>query len=212
MAGRDFKNGPLWEMWAIAAGVGAVAFGVAFVVGKFDLTSAAFVGAVLAAVVVLGFGFPRSERRAAPPRHDAVRPAAPQAPAAVAPVTAPAAAAAMAPAAPVMAAPAPATPAVATPAGQSRPASLQAPRAGQADDLKIIKGVGPKLEQLCHQLGFYHYDQVAHWTAEEVAWVDDNLEGFKGRVTRDRWVPQAKAIVEMGPEAFLRALDAGREF
>lgn len=207
MAGREFKNGPLWEMWAIAAGVGAVAFGVAIVVGKFDLTSAVAVGAALAAVVVLGFGFPRAERVAAPPK-TAPQPAPAPQPAMAPAASAPAAASAPV-AAPVMAAE-PAPPAA--PAGQSRPASLAAPRDGKADDLKIIKGVGPKLEQLCHQLGFYHYDQVAHWTAEEVAWVDDNLEGFKGRVTRDRWVPQAKAIVEMGPEAFLRALDAGREF
>jgi len=43
-------------------------------------------------------------------------------------------------------------------------------------------------------LGFYHFDQVAGWTPGEVAWVDQNLEGFKGRVTRDQWVVQAKLL------------------
>ena len=55
-------------------------------------------------------------------------------------------------------------------------------------------GVGPVLEKLLHKLGFYHFDQVAGWTASEIAWVDENLEGFKGRVTRDSWVAQAKEL------------------
>ena len=58
------------------------------------------------------------------------------------------------------------------------------------------KGIGPKLEQLCHSLGFFHFDQVANWTDEEVAWVDANLEGFKDRVTRDQWVAQAKELAK----------------
>ncbi|MEM1429972.1 MAG: hypothetical protein AAGG09_10980 [Pseudomonadota bacterium] len=83
-----------------------------------------------------------------------------------------------------------------TPAAGTKPAGLDAPRAGKADDLKQIKGVGPALERLCNSLGFYHFDQIAKWTADEVAWVDENLEGFKGRVTRDDWVAQAKALAE----------------
>ena len=43
-------------------------------------------------------------------------------------------------------------------------------------------------------MGFFHFDQVAAWTETEVAWVDQNLEGFKGRVTRDKWVDQAKLL------------------
>src|SRR6056297_2901157 len=74
--------------------------------------------------------------------------------------------------------------------------SLKAPRKAGADDLKMIKGVGPKLEQLLHKLGFFHFDQVAKWTADEVQWVDQNLEGFKGRVSRDDWVAQAKLLAD----------------
>ncbi len=83
-----------------------------------------------------------------------------------------------------------------------RPAALEAARDGAADDLKKIKGVGPKLEALLNSLGFYHFDQVAGWTAEEVAWVDENLEGFKGRVTRDDWVAQAKILAAGGETEF----------
>lgn len=77
----------------------------------------------------------------------------------------------------------------------TKPVALDGPRDGTADDLKQIKGVGPALEKLCNSLGFYHFDQIANWTADEVAWVDENLEGFKGRVSRDDWVAQAKALV-----------------
>lgn len=80
-----------------------------------------------------------------------------------------------------------------------RPEGLSAARDGQPDDLKLIKGVGPKLEKLCNSLGFWHFDQVAAWTADEVAWVDENLEGFKGRVTRDEWVEQAKSLAAGNP-------------
>jgi len=75
-----------------------------------------------------------------------------------------------------------------------KPATLRKPREGRADDLKLIKGVGPKLAALLNQLGFYHFDQIAAWSAEEVAWVDQNLEGFKGRVSRDGWVDQAAKL------------------
>lgn len=84
----------------------------------------------------------------------------------------------------------------------TRPAALEAARDGGPDNLKQIKGVGPKLEKLLHTLGFYHFDQIAGWTADEVAWVDQNLEGFKGRVTRDDWVAQAKILAEGGETEF----------
>jgi len=89
----------------------------------------------------------------------------------------------------------------------TRPAALDAPRATGADDLKKIKGVGPKLEQLCNELGFYHYDQIANWSADEVAWVDENLAGFKGRVSRDNWVEQARILAAGGETEFSARVD-----
>ena len=80
----------------------------------------------------------------------------------------------------------------------ARPAALPQPRDGRADDLKRIKGIGPKLEMLLHTLGFFHFDQIAAWTAAELVWVDDNLEGFKGRATRENWVAQAKVFAAGG--------------
>ena len=46
-------------------------------------------------------------------------------------------------------------------------------------------------------------------TADEVAWVDQNLEGFKGRVTRDEWVAQAKLLAEGGETEFSKRVDKG---
>lgn len=83
-----------------------------------------------------------------------------------------------------------------------RPAGLDAARNGQPDDLKLIKGIGPKLEGVCNSLGFWHFDQIAAWTPDEVAWVDSNLEGFNGRVTRDDWIAQAKILAAGGTTEF----------
>ena len=85
-----------------------------------------------------------------------------------------------------------------------KPATMDAPD-GEADDLKKIKGVGPKLEKLLNSMGFYHFHQVAAWGPGEVAWVDDNLEGFKGRVSRDDWVAQAKILADGGETEFSKA-------
>ncbi|MGK7755475.1 MULTISPECIES: NADH-quinone oxidoreductase subunit E [unclassified Roseovarius] len=91
----------------------------------------------------------------------------------------------------------------------TKPATMDAPRDGGADDLKRIKGVGPKLEKLLHSMGFYHFDQIAAWGPEEVAWVDQNLEGFKGRVSRDDWVVQAQTLADGGTTEFSKKVKKG---
>ncbi|MDT8329178.1 MAG: NADH:ubiquinone oxidoreductase [Roseovarius sp.] len=90
-----------------------------------------------------------------------------------------------------------------------RPEALSAPKGGKADDLKQIKGVGPKLEILCNELGFYHFDQIAGWGADEVTWVDQNLKGFKGRVSRDNWVEQARVLAAGGETEFSKRVAKG---
>jgi NADH-quinone oxidoreductase subunit E len=97
--------------------------------------------------------------------------------------------------------PAPAAPA---PAGGIKPKALKAARKGVADDLKVIEGIGPAMEKLLNEGGIFHIDQIAAWGPAEVEWMDGNLKGFKGRVTRDKWVAQAKLIGEVGLEEFLR--------
>ena len=91
----------------------------------------------------------------------------------------------------------------------AKPAGLAVARDGKADNLKEIKGVGPKLEALLHGMGYFHFDQIAGWTAAEIAWVDENLEGFKGRVTRDDWVAQAKILAAGGKTSFSQKVGKG---
>ncbi|PFG62788.1 putative flap endonuclease-1-like 5' DNA nuclease [Thioclava sp. ES.031] len=84
-----------------------------------------------------------------------------------------------------------------------KPRGLKQPRKAGADDLKKIEGVGLKLEEVLNGWGIYHYDQIAKWGPEEIAYADQNVPRFKGRCTRDKWVSQAKIIVEEGMDAFL---------
>lgn len=98
-----------------------------------------------------------------------------------------------------------AAPAESEPAEPSgtKPAGLAAPRGGRADELRLIEGVGPKLEEVLHGWGIFHFDQIAGWGPAEVAFADSQVPRFKGRCSRDKWVAQAKIIVEEGVDAFL---------
>lgn len=72
-----------------------------------------------------------------------------------------------------------------------QPKSMAKPK--KPDDLKAISGVGPKLETVLNGLGVWTYAQIAAWTEEEIAWVDDYLS-FKGRIGRDDWIGQAAKL------------------
>ncbi|MCW2368797.1 MULTISPECIES: hypothetical protein [unclassified Sphingobium] len=90
-------------------------------------------------------------------------------------------------AAPVAPAPAPAQAQVNTaPNAIGIPAAVGAP-----DNLRLLKGVGPKLAALLTELGITRFDQIAAWNAADIATVDANLGTFKGRIVRDNWVEQA---------------------
>ena len=62
---------------------------------------------------------------------------------------------------------------------------------GAPDNLMLLKGVGPKLNQLLAGIGVLRFDQIAAWTAADIVEVDGHLGTFKGRITRDNWVDQA---------------------
>lgn len=74
-----------------------------------------------------------------------------------------------------------------------RPPMLSAPRNGIPDDLKEISGIGLKIEEKLHELGIFHFDQIANWTPENIRWVEQYLD-FKGRIERENWVGQAKIL------------------
>lgn len=86
-----------------------------------------------------------------------------------------------------------AKPAAAAEVAEVAPETLKEARGGLPDDLKLLKGVGPKLEQTLNELGFFHFDQIAAWGEAEVAWVDSRLK-FKGRIERDGWIAQAAKL------------------
>ncbi len=71
---------------------------------------------------------------------------------------------------------------------------LTAARGGKPDDLKLIWGVGPKLEVMLNKAGFFHFDQIAKWTDREIEWVDTQLGDFAGRAVRDKWVDQCAKL------------------
>jgi predicted flap endonuclease-1-like 5' DNA nuclease len=210
-------------LWASAGG------GVLALVLFMALFGAAFLVALLLAVIVffgLAYGLPRyycaqaqDEQPAAPAKAAAPVMQATPAKAVEKPTEKPIQKLAdSAPAAPVAETPAktPAKPAASAKAeetsdvGGTQPATLSAPRAGKADNLKRIKGVGPKLESLLHEMGFYHFDQIAGWTADEVTWVDENLQGVnKGRASRDDWVAQATVLASGDETEFSKRATTG---
>lgn len=217
MNNAEMKNGPHFEMWVIGIAAGLVAGAVMYIVGEYGVMAAAFVGALVALVVGAVFGMPKARvapldievEAEAPPMHVAPVIAAPVAVAAtVAPaafVTMPEELKAAKPAMDKPArTPAAAKPVAAKPAAtkQDGPVRLQAARKGGADDLKAIEGIGPAMEKLVNELGFYHFDQISNWSDADVAWVDANMKTFKGRIVRDKWVAQAKIIVGEGLDAF----------
>lgn len=98
--------------------------------------------------------------------------------------------------------PMPEAPAPAAPASQEgRPPEVARPAV--PDDLKLISGVGPKLEGVLNGLGIYTYAQIAAWTKTERDWVDGYLR-FKGRIERDDWVKQAEALANGGEAEYVR--------
>ena len=78
---------------------------------------------------------------------------------------------------------------------ESAPLILTSARAGKPDDLKLIVGVGSRLEKVLNDLGFWHFDQIAAWGPAEIAWVDARIT-FKGRIERDDWVAQSAALAQ----------------
>ena len=154
-----------------------MAFAALVLVGKHDFFPAAAMAGGVAAVAGLILGMPWGDQA---PAANAQAPSAKPAPMAD---TMPAAF-------------------VSAPATTAGPMRLTAPKAGKADDLKEIEGIGPAMEKLVNDLGFYHFDQIATWTDAAVAVVDGEMKGFKGRIIRDKWVAQAKIIVSEGLAAF----------
>ncbi|MEM0987254.1 MAG: hypothetical protein AAGK00_00125 [Pseudomonadota bacterium] len=88
---------------------------------------------------------------------------------------------------------------------ETAPASLLDAAPSDPDDLKRIKGVGPKMERILNGKGIYLFEQIANFSDDEVAWVNDAIDAFPGRIVRDRWVDQARDLYR---EKYGEALDS----
>ncbi len=88
-----------------------------------------------------------------------------------------------------------------------KPTTLTSPRNGSADDLKRIKGVSDHVETLLHQMGVYHFDQIAGWDKRHVDWFNARLDAANGCVKRDNWVKQAQMLREGVDSGFARRME-----
>ena len=73
---------------------------------------------------------------------------------------------------------------------------------GPPDDLRRLKGVGPKLAAQLNENGITRYDQLAGLTANEVARLDERMGAFRGRIERDRLVEQACYLARGDTDGF----------
>ncbi|KQM14871.1 hypothetical protein [Novosphingobium sp. Leaf2] len=64
----------------------------------------------------------------------------------------------------------------------------------EPDDLRKIKGLGPKMLTVLHALGITRYAQIAAWTDADLDDLDTRLGAFAGRPRRDNWVEQARLL------------------
>ena len=205
MRKAENKNAPMLSGWVIAAAAGLVAFGVLVLVGKFGFPPAVAIAGVVTAVVgpILGMSL---KARAASARAaacglaqaaDVAKPAAPAPVMATAPVMAAAGMASVS-AAVAMSAPA----ATAKFVAAAGPARMTSARGDKADNLNAIEGIGPAMAKLVNSVRFYRFDQIANLSEADVVVVDAKMKTFNRRITRDKWLAQAKIIVGEGLEAF----------
>jgi predicted flap endonuclease-1-like 5' DNA nuclease len=88
-----------------------------------------------------------------------------------------------------------AAPPVAPPPVDTAPAVAATPLASVEGDITQLKGLGPKLAATLAQLGYTRLDQIAALTPEQASELDAQLGTFQGRMTRDRWIEQARLLV-----------------
>ncbi len=88
------------------------------------------------------------------------------------------------------------------------PFGLSAPLGGKPDNLTHISGIGKKIEKLLHEMGIFHFRQIASWTEKDIEEVDKRLK-FRGRIVREKWVEQARVLAEGGETDFARRVAKG---
>ncbi len=64
------------------------------------------------------------------------------------------------------------------------------------NDLKMISGIGPFIEERLHALDIYTFKQISRFKAKDISTINAAIEYFSGRIERDEWVSQAKELVQ----------------
>ena len=90
-----------------------------------------------------------------------------------------------------------------------KPTLLTAPEGGKADDLKRIKGIGKVLQKNLHEMGIYHYEQLAALTPDNIAWLTDYVSFPEGRIDDEKWTSQAKALADGKQTEYSQRFDNG---
>lgn len=67
-------------------------------------------------------------------------------------------------------------------------------KAGEKDDLKVITGIGPRIEKRLNAAGIYSYRQISEFTEESIEKITKTIRFFPGRIERDRWVEQSSKL------------------
>jgi predicted flap endonuclease-1-like 5' DNA nuclease len=73
---------------------------------------------------------------------------------------------------------------------------------GPPDNLRLLKGVGPKMAAQLNEFGIVRFDQLAGLTETEVALLDRRMGAFEGRIARDRLVEQARYLERGDKDGF----------
>jgi predicted flap endonuclease-1-like 5' DNA nuclease len=66
----------------------------------------------------------------------------------------------------------------------------------EKDDLKMISGIGPYIEERLHALDIFTFRQISNFTKQDIETINDAIIYFSGRIDRDEWVAQAKELVQ----------------
>jgi predicted flap endonuclease-1-like 5' DNA nuclease len=87
------------------------------------------------------------------------------------------------------------TPPASAPIAEAPVAAPAAPALSPADaPVSTLKGLGPKLAARLGELGFATVGQIAALSDDEAMRLDAQLGPFSGRMTRDRWIEQARFL------------------
>jgi predicted flap endonuclease-1-like 5' DNA nuclease len=88
-----------------------------------------------------------------------------------------------------------------------KPPVLTAARNGAPDDFTLIENVSALQQSTLNSIGIFHFDQIAAWAPEHVAWIDRYFR-LRGRIVQEEWVEQAIELARHGVAAARRVLES----